>query len=333
MTTVTNKTGISLALAVWLVNDDYDYQSIPNYISVTSLMKPLRQTVLRYRLPVEERPQEDVEDFISRAMGNAVHDSIEKAWTRNYKRNLQRLGYPMAVIERILINPTEEDLKANPKAIPVYVEQRAMKKVKVRGQEWIVGGKFDMVSEGIVQDFKTTSAFVWVNGGRDDEHQLQGSLYRWLNPDKIHEDFIRINYLFTDWAKFQAKSNPKYPQQRVEFKDIPLLDITTTEDWVNKKLEQIIHFTKLPEDQIPLCTDEELWMSDPKYKYYAKPETATNGGRSTKNFDNLAEAKAFMISKGGVGIVVTEKGQPKRCEYCDVFGICKQKDSFEIYQQ
>lgn len=335
---ITNKTGVSLAMAVWAVNDDYDYQKADNYISATGLMKPIRQIVLPRRIPVDERQLPDVLDLLSRAMGHSIHDSVEKAWVQNYKKNLKRLGTPEHVINRVLVNKTDEEIaewraSANgAEPILVFVEQRALKTVKTTRRSWTVGGKFDMVTDGIVQDTKTTTAYTWVYGGRDDEHALQGSLYRWLNPEKITEDFIRINYLFTDWQKFQAKSNPKYPQSRLEHKDIPLLDITDTEQWVINKLEQVERYLSAPEDQIPLCTDEELWMSDPVFKYYAKPETAMAGGRATKNCDSMAEAREYMASKGGKGTIITVKGEPKRCDYCEAFDACRQKDAFEKYK-
>lgn len=335
---ITNKTGVSLAMAVWAVNDDYDYQKEENYISATSLMKPIRQIVLPRRVPLEQREDPDVLDLLSRAMGNSIHDSVEKAWVVNYKKNLYKLGTPEHVVNRVLVNPTDEQVanfhaKANGvKPILVYVEQRALKKVKTARREWTVGGKFDMVTDGIVNDTKTTTAYTWLYGGKDDEYSKQGSLYRWLNPDKIHEDFVRINFLFTDWQKSAAKTNPNYPQSRVEFKDIPLKDVTETHEWVVNKLEQIERYMAVPEDQIPFCSDEELWMSDPTFKYYLKPETAMAGGRATKNCDSMAEAREYMAGKGGKGTIITVKGQPKRCDYCEAFPVCSQKDAFEKYQ-
>ena len=335
---ITNKTGISLAMAVWAVNDDYDYQKQENYISATGLMKPLRQIVLPRRIPVDERPIPDVTDMLSRALGHSIHDSVEKAWVVNYRKNLHKLGTPQKVIDAVLVNKTDEEIAdwraANPGSEPilVYVEQRAMKTVKTTRREWTVGGKFDMVTDGIVNDTKTTTAYTWLFGGRDDEHTLQGSLYRWLNPEKITEDFIRINYIFTDWQKFQAKANPKYPQSRLEFKDIPLLDITATEQWVVNKLEQIERYMTVPEDQIPHCTDAELWLSDPVFKFYLKPETAMAGGRATKNCDTMQEAREYMAGKGGKGTIITVKGEPKRCDFCDAFDACRQKDAFEKYK-
>lgn len=317
---VTNLKEMPLALAVWALHDNYDYQTEENYISATSLMKPLKQLILPKRMEPGLRPLPDVEDFIARASGHAYHDSIEKAWKSSYAKSLRLLGYTDAVINRIKINPEPSELEAD--SIPIYLEQRAKRKLG----KYVIGGKFDMVAEGIVQDYKSTSAFVWVKGSRDDEHALQGSIYRWLNPDKITEDFIRINYIFTDWQKFQARSNPNYPSSRVMCKDVPLLSLEQTENWIKHKLDMYEKYFDAPENEIPDCTDAELWRSDPQYKYYANPEKTD--GRSTKNFDTLVDARAFMSSKGGIGIVKTVPGEPKRCGYCDAFEVCQQKDRY-----
>lgn len=318
---ITNESGVNLALAVWLLHDEYDYINTPNYISATRLMKPLRQLILPSRIPKEERTA-DVSDFISVALGHSLHDSIEKAWKIGYKRSLKLLGYPDALIERIAINPDSEFLAEHKDAVPIYLEQRATRSLN----GYTIGGKFDMVAEGIVHDNKSTSAYTWVYGGRDDEHQLQGSIYRWLNPDKITEDFIRICYIFTDWQKAASKTNPNYPQSRVATKDIPLMSEAATEQWIVSKLALFEKYKDTPENELPECTDEELWRSEPQYKYYSDP--TKTAGRSTKNFDNPADARAFQAEKGGKGVVITVVGEPKRCGYCDAFSVCTQKDKY-----
>ena len=201
---LTNAHNVPLALGVWLVADNYDYQDRENYVSVTSLMRPIRQLVLSSRT-ARGNLEADLADFASRAMGNALHDSIEKAWINNYRKSMEILGYPKQVIDRILINPSPDLLARTKDAIPIYLEQRAFKKVG----KWTVGGKFDMVADGIVHDNKSTTAYTWLTGDKDKDYQLQGSLYRWLNPDKITEDFIRINFIFTDWSKANARTDPK----------------------------------------------------------------------------------------------------------------------------
>jgi hypothetical protein len=325
---ITNTSGISLPLAVWLAHDEYDYiQGVENYISVTTLMKPLRQIILPSRIPTQE-VELDVQDMIATSMGHALHDSIEKAWKRGYKRALKLLGHPEELIERVAINPTDEERRASNHMIPVYIEQRSMREI----DGYTIGGKFDMVTEGIVNDNKSTSVWAWINGTRDDEHRLQMSLYRWLDAGqpvrKITEDFGQINYIFTDWSKAQARTNPKYPK-RVETKNIALMSLQDTENWIRRRIAEIETNKHLHETQLPECTDEELWRSAPQFKYYADAAKAnTPGARSTKNFDSLNEARKFMAEKGGVGTIKTIPGEVKRCGYCQAFDICSQKDKY-----
>lgn len=322
MSSITNANDIPLGLAVWVLHDDYDHQDIKNYVSATRLMKPIRHLVLPSRVPVEDRTS-DVEDFIASGLGRAIHDSIEKAWLHGYERSLSLLGYPESVIKRVLINPTDEQLLSVENPLPIYLEQRAFREIEVNGVTYVVGGKFDMVAEGMVMDNKSTTAYTWVYGGKDDDYQLQGSIYRWLNPKKITNDFIRINFIFTDWQKASASQNPKYPPRRLMSKDIPLLSLDQTEQWIRNKLSQVERYKNQDETSLPYCTDEELWRSEPVYKYYADPTKTT--GKSTKNFNDASEANKFKAEKGHKGIVITIAGTAKRCEYCDAASICSQR--------
>lgn len=316
--TITNNSDIPLALAVWLLHDDYDYINEPNYISATALLKPVRQHILSKRVP-REMVSEDVEDYVARSLGNSLHSAIERVWIDQYAIPLKKLGYPQSVIDAVLVNPTEQQVKDNPDGIFVYLEQREKRKLG----KYTIGGKYDLVLEGILHDFKSTSAYSWVYGNRAEDFILQGSIYRWLNPKKITADYIRICYIFTDWQKAQALSNPNYPSKRVEQEDYPLQDPLQIEEWMKNRIALIERYKDAPDEDIPECTPEELWMSDPKYKYYADPNKTS--GRSTKNFTDPAKAREHQ-AKAGKGIIITEHALPKRCGYCAAAPICKQRE-------
>lgn len=312
---ITNQYGFPLALSVWAVNDSYDYVDDPKYFSVTNLLKPIRQIVLQRRVDPETLST-DVDDFLARAMGTSIHDSIEKAWVHNYAECLKRLGIQENVIKRFKINPEKDSLKEGD--IPVYLEQRTIKNCG----EYKIGGKFDFVADGLLHDNKSTTTMKWTKGSSDKDYQLQGSLYRWLNPEIITSDVIRINYLFTDWSKLSAMKDPKYPQHRAAYKDIPLLSLDETQEWLQNKLSQIEHYMNTPEEQLPECSDEELWRTPTKYKYFANP----NASRATKNFDNQNDAyKYMMIEKQGKGCIRVVPGEPRRCAYCSAASICSQR--------
>ena len=314
---ITNKEDIPLTLAVWAVDDDYDYVNQENYISVTQLIKPIKQIILGMRVTDEDT---DVSDLINAALGTSIHSGIEKAWKFNYKKNLKSLGYSDELINKIKINPKKEDLKNTD--IPIYIEQRNSIKVN----DFTIGGKFDMVADGILHDNKSTSVYTWIYGGRDKDYCLQGSLYKLINKDIIKEDFIRINYIFTDWQKSAITQNIKYPLNRLVCKDIPLLSLEETQKFVEDKIKQIKLYKDSPEEKLPRCTDEDLWRAEPKYKYYADP-TKTSG-RSTKNFTSLEEANEYKLAKGNKGIVIVVPGEVKRCIYCRAYNICKQRREY-----
>ena len=317
---ITNNSAIPLALAVWLLHDEYDYINEPNYISATKLLKPLKELVLSARVDYSQ-VECDLSDFISRALGHSLHDSVEKSWKMSYKSSLKKLGYPEEVINRVLINPTKEELAAVPDAIPVYLEQRGFRKLLINGVEYIIGGKFDMVAEGIVHDNKSTSAYTWVFDNNQENYKLQGSIYKWINPEKITEDFIRINFIFTDWQKALAKANADYPQQRLAKKEVPLMEPAKTEQWIANKIKLIVKYSDKPESEIPPCSDEELWKSEDQFKYYSDP--AKTDGRATRNFKTLAEANKFKAEKGK-GVVKVVPGVVKRCGYCSANTVCEQ---------
>lgn len=316
----TNNTEISLSLAVWLVTSDYDYIPDQNYISATGLLKPIRQLILNHRADTKNM-EYDISNNIPTNMGSAIHSGIENAWKTNYANALRALGYPKKMIERVVINPKPEELKPN--SIPVYMEQRAIRKIG----PYQVGGKYDFVGDGILEDFKSQQVYGYMKGDKDDDYILQGSIYRWLNPEIITADFMRIQCIFTDWSKLFAmiQKNKGYPQSRLITKKLQLMPIDETEQWIKNKLAEIRSYRDTPEADLPECTPEELWRTASVYKYYKNPSKTT---RSTANFDDYHLAHARLLKDGSVGIIKEIPGQVKRCAYCNGFEVCTQKDQY-----
>lgn len=311
-----NEGNVPLAVAVFLATDNYDHED--NTVSATALIKPIRQIILAGRVP-QDQTMVDVSNLVKSRLGNAIHDGIERAWKDNYQVALTELGYPKRLIDRVKVNPTPEELAADPDIVPVYMEQRKYK--EVAGAK--VSGKFDFVAEGQVEDFKSTSVFTYINSTKDDDYILQGSIYRWLAPDIITSDQMRIHYIFMDWQSARARE-PGYPGNQIVSVAFPLLSLQETETFVVTKLNQIAFFKDAPEDQLPLCTDKELWRKAPQWKYYKNPQKMS---RSTKNFDNQQDAYARLAADGNVGVVVEKPGEVMACKYCPAYSVCSQKDA------
>ena len=317
MSKYANTSSVPLSLAVFLASDFYDHDQDENTISATALIKPLRQIVLSARVPEDMTPV-DLVNLVPSRMGSAIHDAIERSWKDNYPNALASLGYPKRVIEKIRINPKPEELTDG--VIPIYMEQRAKKTVG----KFTVTGKYDFIGDGRVEDFKSTSTYTATNNTNDEKYIWQGSIYRWLNPQIITKDEMAIQFIFTDWSKAKAMADPKYPQQRIQQRILPLKSIQETDAFVTRKLNQIEQYWDATEEQLPPCTDTDLWRSEPVFKYYKNPEKRT---RSTKNFDNRHDAQLRYIEDGSVGIVVEQPGQATACKYCPAFAVCSQKDA------
>jgi hypothetical protein len=313
-----NVSEVPLALAVFLASDFYDHDDDPNTISATTLLKPLRQIILPTRIPPGEGLV-NLADMMNSRMGTAIHDGIEKAWMTNYRGAMEAIGLPQRIIDRIAINPSDEALANSSDMIPVYMEQRLSRQLG----KWKITGKFDFIGEGKVQDFKSTSTFTYKKQTGAEKYTQQGSIYRWLDPVKIHQDRMEIHYIFTDWKGAMAKTDPSYPPKRFHTQAFELMSLSETESFIRRKLELIEQYWDAPEEEIPECDDSELWRSEPVFKYYKNPEKTA---RSTKNFTTKPEAYAFMAEQGNAGIVKEVPGQVTACKYCPAFITCAQKD-------
>lgn len=317
----TNTTGVSLPLAVWLATDNYGGKSKANpyQISATTLLKSPRQIVLGMRAdPTDEKI--DVADIVKSRIGTAIHTAIESAWNVNNDtlvHALASLGITEAISKNIVINPQTVGIDD----IPVYLEQRAYKPLG----KWTITGEFDFVFNGQVHDFKSTGVFTYTNNTKEEDYIKQGSIYRWLNPTKITSNKIIIDYIFMDWKQSGLAMQSNYPPAQTLAQPYPLLPLDITEEFIKSKLDLIESLELTNESDLPLCTDKELWRSESQWKYYKSGQVAA---RSTKNFENAADAYQRMAEDGNKGLVLEVKGQPTACLYCNVSNMCTQKDAF-----
>jgi hypothetical protein len=308
-----NVSDVPLAIGVFLATDTYDHDDRPNVISATTLMKPLRQIILPKRIP-KGMALPKLADMMRTAVGRAVHDAIERAWRYNHVQAMLDMGYPQHIIDRVKINPTESELDSN--TIPVYIEQRAERKVG----KWIVTGKYDIVCDGRVQDYKTATTWSYMNQVNKVKQSQQGSIYKWLNEDIVYDDEIDIHHIFLDWSV--AKTNDQnYPQRMFIDQTISLMSVAETDLFVKRKLALINKYWDAKEKDIPECSDDELWRTDPVFKYFGDAKNI----KSSKVFDDRNDAYTYLANKNK-GEIREVPGKVTACKYCDAFQACTQKD-------
>jgi len=316
----TNDTGISLPMAVWLLNDNYDHISDPDYISATSLLKPVQELVLSRRNRDLDKAIE-ISSLLKSQLGSALHDAIEASWKKPHiiEKACALLGIPKEISDTIVVNPSDDDIaeirNAGQIVTPVYMEQRSHKKIG----NYTIGGKYDLILAGDLHDYKSTGTFTYIKQSNADKYIQQGSIYRWLNPNKITNDILTINYLFTDWVAYKV-NDPGYPQYPAMTQHFQLMSIPETEQFIKNKLALLDKYMEVPDHKLPQCNDKELWRDPPQYKYFKNP-TAT---RATKNFNEDAEGAYAMMRANGCGEVKIVPSTARACNYCSVQDICHQ---------
>jgi hypothetical protein len=314
----TNTSNLPMSVAVWLAHDDYDHSSDPYHISATGLLKPLKCIVLGRRVP--GKTETDIADLIPSRVGTAVHTAIEGAWlSSKLKEHLLSLRYSPRLVENIIINPTSRQLTED--SVPIYMELRGSRKVG----KYTVSGKFDFVSGGVLEDFKTTGTYGYINQSNAPKYIQQGSIYKWLHPEIITEDYMYIQYIFTDWSALKARTDKSYPSSRITPQRYALNSEHETNLFVNQRIKLINTYADADESVIPDCTPEDLWERAPVFKYYKNPASRA---RSTKNFTTYHEANSRMVQDGSVGVVVEVKGEIKFCNYCPAISICNQAKGY-----
>lgn len=313
---LTNNNNVPLYIAAYLAYDDYDYDSRSNVISATTLIKNTKKIVMSDRV---KNYALDITDIIKARVGQSIHGAVESVWTDSEKRveALTKLGYSKAVIDSITINPSV----VSDNMLPVYLEQRLEREL----DGYIIRGKFDFCAEGILRDTKTTSTYTYTKQTKLDDYILQLSIYKWLAPNMVTEDYGYIDYIFTDWKASLAKVSKDYPQYPHYEQKIPLMSLADTEDYIRNKLREIKKYSLLPEENIPVCSSEDLWQEPTKYKYFSK-ETNT---KASKTFTSFREANAYLNEKGK-GVIKTITGKAKACSYCKAYDICKQRELLHI---
>lgn len=308
---VTNEKKHPIPLAVWLAMDNYDYDDRLNTISTTTLLKPVRQIVLA-RQNMMNLKVLDVDNLIAISMGSALHDSVENAWKNKDKA--------IEAMINLGINPTT--------AIDIYNDISFEQRIEKQVGDWIVTGKYDLVTQGAIGDIKSSSVYGYLLNSSDWQYKMQMSIYRWLSPELITDDIGTNFYIFTDWSKIKALQDSQYPQSRIQTRQHKLESLDYVDKYVQNKLLLIEKYmTETNQDNIPDCTPTELWQEPTTYAYYKSGNTA---GRATKVFKTKSEADSYA---NGMGVVETREGKAKACQYCSVANLCNQRIKLEAFGQ
>jgi len=279
----TNKRNFPDFVVEWLEHDEYDYDE--NTLSATTLMQPPRAYALKKQN--WDRLEMDVEDLIASRYGTAIHDSVEKVNLTGCKQ-----------------------------------EERLKKAVKNK----IISGKFDILKEVSDKrwqliDVKSTSVWTQIYGSRDEDYKKQLSIYRWLAIQNNYTvlQTAKIWMIFTDWSQRKAKEDPNYPQTRIVVKEVELWGDEETLKYIGKRMDLLEKTTTQEQNDMPKCTDEELWTSGETWAVQKK-----DAKRAFKVHKAMIEAKTQLETLSEEYEIIHRPGKVARCRYCTARKFCNQ---------
>lgn len=217
---------------------------------------------------------EDVADRIWSLLGQSVHHIIERAYQGTD-----------AIVEKRFFMPANG---------------------------WVVSGQVDVISGGSLDDYKVTSVWSVIGGGKI-EWERQLNLLRLLaHHNGIEVDRLRIIAILRDWSKPRARVESDYPASQVAVIPVELWSLERAEQYL---LERVMaHQDPDP----PPCSDEERWRDADVFAVIRDGRK-----RATRLYDNEDEAKADAVDRGPEYSVERRPGGFRRCEgYCDVSAGC-----------
>lgn len=309
----TNNTGIqSLALLDALTHDDYDLTKKPDNVwSCTEVIGPPKIAVLKRRH--WDELVVDAGDQLWRMMGQAMHHVVEIIVKKQGRERLSEerwvLNVPMAGGEWdvFFLNPGE----------------------KIENQKWYskenyyVSGRMDTYDgvEKSLEDYKFTSAWTFVYGGREEwNYQLNMNRIA-LNLAGFEVDKLRICGLLRDWDKRKAADGGNYPAGNIIEHPIPIMDDEETKRYIIGRVNLHSSALDFRDSEIPECSPEERWYKPGKYAVMKKGKK-----RAEKLFDENAQgmADAKAMAAGTPGFYIEPRpGKDGRCsDYCDCNEFC-----------
>lgn len=258
--------------------------------SVTQLLKSDRSIILEQRHPDYHT---DVSENLWRFLGHAVHHFLESGEGSNDLTE-ERIAYTTAC------------------------------GADVSGQLDHYDGKTLTLT-----DFKITTKYKVLREDYDD-YQKQLSILAWLLKRAGFEvKKIQNILILRDWNRQDERKIPNAIAV-VEHELLTTISGLSVKEWVDRRVELIERAQKLPDDDLPECSENYRWATDDEYKVYWNESTAENP-RSKKNFDNRDDAEAYareLEAKDNgkktyrVELVSGEKF--KRCGYCNASEFCSQ---------
>ncbi len=139
---------------------------------------------------------------------------------------------------------------------------------KVQVGSYSVSGTADLYEDGIIYDWKTVSVWslVFLDKAKIAEYVSQLNTYAYFyRKAGMQVKGLRIVMLMRDWQKSKAQFDADYPQSQVKVLEIPLYSQEQTESYLKARIEYLMSFKDVPDNELPLCSKSYRWAKPSKW--------------------------------------------------------------------
>jgi hypothetical protein len=201
----------------------------------------------------------------------------------------------------------------------------------------IIGGQIDLYEkvQKALTEYKVTSVWAAISNPKPEwEKQLNVNACL-MRKHGIQVDQLQVVAILRDWAKSKA-SEHNYPDCQVKVIKIPKWSDEAAENYIRERVALHKESERLPDADLPHCSDEERWMRPNKWAVMRD-----NRVSAVRVLDTHEEACEWLVNKGlaepaeGAFLIdksyqiVCRPGANVRCEsYCNVQPFCQQ---YEIW--
>ena len=275
----------NLPPAVFKALTQDNYNAGESDYSCTTLLKPPRIVQLTRRH--DDEIIKDAMDMLWSSLGTAVHNMFEAN--------------------------VEEGAVAE---VRMYIDSLKKK----------IGGQLDHYKDGVISDYKCTSVWSWIFGSRVKEWAEQQNIYAAIyRKNGFTVKTLQIIAVFRDWKESEFLRNPQqYPPLPIMIINLEVWPEGNTKPFIDYRTQLQIDAETLSDDELPLCTEQEMWAMPTKYAVMKnKNKTAS------RVLLSLEDAKEWIINaelkakKPATYKVVVREGKRNRCaKYCDASEFC-----------
>ena len=281
--------------ALVLAVENDDYDRGDAKWSVTDLINPPRLVILKRRH--DDEIEEDVVDRIWSLQGQVAHKIMERAG--------------------------QDD---------AFVEERLF--MEIYGVK--ISGATDLYPAiNAVMDYKFTSVWVRIYGDRLKEWEKQLNLLALLWREHSYRvEHLYVILVYRDWSKTEALQKGKEYPPPAEKVELPLWPKPRQLSFAWTRVRELEFADRLPDDELPLCTLEEMWERPTTYA------VMKDGRKSALRVLDSHDSAVIWVTENISGDninrhdIVRRPGVRVRCEsYCPVSKFCSQFTAYKAQQE